>query len=179
MTGATHFSGRVWTFGDHVDTDVILPARYLMLTDPRELAEHLMEDSDHPDFARQVRPGDLIVAGRLFGLGSSREHAPAALKQAGVAAIIAPSFARIFLRNAINIGLPVIEHDTLPGLVTEGEELAIDLRAGTVRRLHDGAVYSIRRYPEFLLGLIEAGGLIAATRQQMAGAVPSPQGHGC
>jgi 3-isopropylmalate/(R)-2-methylmalate dehydratase small subunit len=163
----TSQSGRTWKFGDNVDTDVILPARYLMLRDQRELASHLMEDSDHTEFAQQVRPGDVIVAGRLFGMGSSREHAPIAIKAAGVAAVIAPSFARIFLRNAINIGLPVIENDTLQAVLEEGDTVEIDLAAGRIVHPRSGTVHHAAPYAPFMLAIVEAGGLVNATRARL------------
>ncbi|MHB8618511.1 MAG: 3-isopropylmalate dehydratase small subunit [Chloroflexota bacterium] len=165
-------SGRSWKFGDNVDTDVILPARYMMLTDAAELASHVMEDSDHPGFASQVKPGDLLVAGRLFGLGSSREHAPISLKGSGVSAVIASSFARIFLRNAINIGLPVLENDTLLPELNDGDDLQVDLASGEILHIRTGRVHRAGRYPDFMLGVIAAGGLVNYTKQKMSSLPP-------
>lgn len=170
------FRSRCWKFGDHVDTDVMVPNRYLTTNDARELAKHLMEDSDHVDFAQRVRPGDVIVAGKLFGLGSSREHAPLAIKTAGVAAVIASSFARIFLRNAINIGLPVLENATLWPELEEGEEVDIDITRGQIVHLPTGRLHRAAEYPEFLLGVMEAGGLVNYTRQRMSGAARKQPG---
>jgi 3-isopropylmalate dehydratase small subunit len=161
------FRSRCWKFGDHVDTDVIAPNRYLTTNDPLELAKHLMADSDHEDFANRVRPGDIIVAGKLFGLGSSREHAPLMIKTAGIAAVIAASFARIFLRNAINIGLPVLENTTLCAELIEGDEVEVDLARGEIFHLRTRTLHRAGEYPEFLLGIIAAGGLVNYTKQQM------------
>lgn len=161
------FAGRAHKFGAHVDTDVIIPARYLMETRPEQLARHVMEDLD-PTFASRVQKGDLIVAGPLFGMGSSREHAPLAIKAAGVAAVIAPTFARIFLRNAINVGLPVIECATLWEAMEDGDELDVDLNEGTIRHLRTGQVHRANPYPEFILGIIRAGGLVPYTKARMA-----------
>jgi 3-isopropylmalate/(R)-2-methylmalate dehydratase small subunit len=158
--------GRVWKYGDNVDTDAIIPARYLNVSEPEELARHCMEDIDG-GFARGVRPGDVIVAGENFGCGSSREHAPLAIKAAGVSCVVARSFARIFYRNAINVGLPILES---PGVVKDAEqdhELEIDLESGEIRNLTTGQVYSAEPYPPFMMGIIQAGGLVPYTRQQM------------
>ncbi len=163
--------GTVWKYGDHIDTDVIIPARYLNLSTPEELARHCMEDID-PHFASAVQKGDIIVAGENFGCGSSREHAPLAIKGAGVSCVVARSFARIFYRNAINIGLPILE---CPAAVEEtemGHQLEIDLEAGRIRNLITGRVYQAEPYPPFMLQILNAGGLIAYTRQVLAGAGP-------
>jgi len=152
--------GRVWLFGDNIDTDAIIPARYLVTTDPLELACHCMEDAN-PDFAGLVKPGDLVVAGNNFGCGSSREHAPLALKGAGVGCVIATSFARIFYRNAINIGLPILECQTdLSGILSPGELLQVDLVQGQIVRIADGSTYIAPPFPPFLQEIINHGGLI-------------------
>ncbi len=166
--------GRAWVFGDNIDTDVIIPARYLMTTDPAELAKHCMEDID-PDFAASVRPGDVIVAGSNFGCGSSREHAPLAIKGAGVAVVIAPSFARIFYRNAINIGLPILECAEAVAAVRVGDMLRVDLASGRIEDVTTGQMFQAQSYPESIMRIITAGGLIAATRQklQAAGKLPA------
>ncbi len=152
--------GKSWVFGDDVDTDVIIPGKYLRTKDTKLWAEHVMEGLD-PHFASRVQKGDIIVAGRNFGSGSSREQAPRALKEAGVAAVVAKSFARIFYRNAINVGLPLVEADVD---CKEGDEVEVDLALGTVRvgdRVIQGS-----RLPEFLLEILQAGGLVAHRRQQ-------------
>ncbi|MGE5550595.1 MAG: 3-isopropylmalate dehydratase small subunit [Bacteroidota bacterium] len=156
--------GRVWKFGDDVDTDLIIPARYLNTSDPKELAAHCMEDAD-PGFAAKVRLGEIIAAGKNFGCGSSREHAPVAIKAAGVACVIAPSFARIFYRNAINIGLPILEC-TETAEIAEGHELEVDLEAGRVRNLTTGADYAAAPFPPFMRELIAAGGLVNYVRKK-------------
>ncbi len=133
---------------------------------PEEVAKHCMEDLDST-FVKEVRSGDLIVAGRSFGIGSSREHAPVAIKASGVAAVIAPSFARIFHRNAINIGLPVVECDGLDEEVEKFDEIEVDLIEGTVTNRRTGKVFRASRYPDFMLGIIEAGGLVPYTREKL------------
>ena len=151
-------TGNALCYGDHVDTDVIIPARYLNTSDPKELAAHCMEDID-PDFLTKVKPGDMIVAGINFGCGSSREHAPLAIKTAGVSCVIAKSFARIFYRNAINIGLPIIVCD---GEFHDGDALAVDLGAGTLENTTTGQQYAFSPFPAFLQKIIQAGGLMNA-----------------
>ena len=158
--------GRAWKFGPGVDTDVIYPARYLTEYRPQEMAKHCMEDLD-PSFAKEVQAGDLIVAGPAFGIGSSREHAPVAIKASGIAAVIAPSFARIFHRNAINIGLPVVECEGITEDVQKWDELEVDLVAGTVLNRRTGRLFQATRYPDFMLGIINAGGLINYTRERL------------
>ncbi len=158
--------GRAWKYGPSVDTDVIIPARYLTEYRPEELAKHCMEDLD-PTFAREVRPGDIIVAGRSFGIGSSREHAPVAIKASGIAAVVAPSFARIFHRNAINIGLPVVECDGIQDDVEKGDEIEVDLTQGTVLNRRTGKLFRASRYPDFMLGIIQSGGLVPYTREKL------------
>ena len=150
------FRGRVWKYGDNVDTDVIIPARYLNTTDPAELARHCLEDLD-PSFAREHRPGDIIVAGRNFGCGSSREHAPLAIKGAGVAAVVAESFARIFFRNAINIGLPIFEAAEAAREARSGDVLEIAASEGVIRNLTRGREYRVRPLPPFIQEIIAAG----------------------
>lgn len=158
--------GRVWKYGDNVDTDAIIPARYLNTTSERELAAHCMEDLD-PSFAANVRPGDILVAGKNFGCGSSREHAPVALKASGIACVVAESFARIFFRNAINIGLPILECPEAAQATETGHTLEIDLGKGLIRNLDTGQSYQAVPYPDFMLALIEAGGLIEYTRRKL------------
>jgi len=158
--------GRVWVYGDNVDTDAIIPARYLNMSTPEELAAHCMEDLD-ASFAKEVRPGDIIVAGKNYGCGSSREHAPVALKGCGVSCVIAETFARIFFRNAINIGLPILECPEAVQGTQAGQTLEVDLAKGTIRNLDTGKTYQATAYPPFMLALIDAGGLIEYTRQKL------------
>jgi len=151
--------GKVWRYGDNVDTDVIIPARYLNTADPKELAAHCMEDID-PTFAGRVQPGDIIVAGRNFGCGSSREHAPVAIKACGVPCVVAENFARIFYRNAINIGLPLVELGKAAGEIKNGDTVRIDLGAGVVENLTSGKKFNVQPLPEFIQKIARAGGLI-------------------
>ena len=151
--------GRVWKFGDNIDTDVIIPARYLNTSDPEELAKHCMEDIDS-GFSKKVRKGDLIVAGENFGCGSSREHAPIAIKAAGIAGIIARSFARIFFRNAINIGLPIIECPEAVDKIESDTLIRIDLSSGLITDIRNGKSYRATPFPPFMQELIAAGGLM-------------------
>jgi len=150
---------KVWRYGDHVDTDVIIPARYLNIADFKELAEHAMEDID-TSFAANVKAQDIIVAGRNFGCGSSREHAPIVLQQKGVKCIIADSFARIFYRNAINIGLPVLEIGKEVEKIEAGDELAVDLAKGEINIVNKGIAIHTNPLPEFVQKIADAGGLI-------------------
>ena len=152
--------GRAWIFGDDVDTDVIIPGKYLRTKDLVLLASHVMEGLD-PNFSAQVKEGDLIVAGRNFGCGSSREQAPVALKEAGIAAVVASSFARIFYRNAINIGLPLVEADVR---CSQGEVVEVDLALGTVRV--GNSIVQGTRLPDFLLAILQDGGLVAHRRKE-------------
>ncbi|MFA6224338.1 MAG: 3-isopropylmalate dehydratase small subunit [Desulfomonilaceae bacterium] len=154
------FKGKVWKFGDDVNTDEIIPARYLNITDPIKLAEHVMEDAD-PDFPSKVTPGDIIVAGKNFGCGSSREHAPVALKGAGIACVIAASFARIFFRNAFNMGLLIFESSEASVGIKEGEIVEIDPDEGLITNLSSGAIFKVASIPVFMKQLVEDGGLIA------------------
>jgi 3-isopropylmalate/(R)-2-methylmalate dehydratase small subunit len=158
--------GRTWTYGDNVDTDVIIPARYLNVHTAEELAKHCMEDLD-PGFAGAVQPGDVIVAGENFGSGSSREHAPLAIKGAGVSCVVARSFARIFYRNAINVGLPILESPEAAEDAESGHQLAIELESGRIQNLTTGAVYRAEPYPPFMMDIINAGGLVNYTQQRL------------
>ena len=151
-------TGRVWKFGDNIDTDLIIPARYLNTSNPHELAKHVMEDAD-PNFSKKVKPGDIIVAGYNFGSGSSREHAPIALKAAGISAIIAKSFARIFYRNSFNMGLPIFELDKIDE-INEGDLIRIDLDKGTIHNIDTKKDYTFTKIPEFMQQLIIEGGLM-------------------
>jgi 3-isopropylmalate/(R)-2-methylmalate dehydratase small subunit len=155
-------SGNAWRFGDDVDTDVIIPARYLNLSTPGELARHCMEDLS-PGFASGVMAGDVIVAGENFGCGSSREHAPLAIKASGVACVIARSFARIFYRNAINTGLPILQCPEAVEETEQGDQLKVDLEAGRITNLRTGRSFHTSPFPPFILKIIEAGGLIPYT----------------
>lgn len=150
---------KVWRYGDHVDTDVIIPARYLNIADFEELAEHAMEDIDL-NFAPNVQKGDIIVAGRNFGCGSSREHAPMVLKVKGVQCIIADSFARIFYRNAINIGLPALEIGKEVEKIEAGDELEVNLTKGEIKIVNKGIVINTKPLPEFVQKIADCGGLI-------------------
>jgi 3-isopropylmalate/(R)-2-methylmalate dehydratase small subunit len=150
--------GKIWRFGDNVNTDDIISARYLNTTDKKELAAHCME-SINPDFSKNVKMEDVIVAGENFGCGSSREHAPIALKSCGISAVIAKSFARIFLRNSINIGLPLIEIKETDE-IKEGDEIEIDFEKGLVRNISNNKIFNFQKYPEFLQDIIKKGGLL-------------------
>ena len=162
MGGST---GRVWKFGDNVDTDAILPAQYLNRTDPRELAEHCFEVTD-PDFCREAKEGDYIVAGSNFGCGSSREHAPVAIKAKGIRCVIAKSFARIFFRNAFNVGLPLVESPEAAETIEQGHRIAEDLKKGEIRDLSTGRVYRFESIPEHMMRILEHGGLIPFLAQK-------------
>jgi len=151
-------TGKVWNFGSNIDTDLIIAARYLNSSDPDHLAKYVMEDAD-PDFPSKVQPGDIIVAGENFGCGSSREHAPIALKAAGVAAVIAPTFARIFYRNAFNMGLPIFELENAEEII-EGQEISIDLDAGTIENNTTEKTYKFTPIPPFMQELLSCGGLM-------------------
>ena len=154
------FTGKAWKFGENIDTDAIIPARYLNTSDPEELARHCMEDADDT-FASKVRPGDIIVAGKNFGCGSSREHAPISIKAAGVSCVIAPSFARIFYRNAFNMGLPIFECEEAALDIKEGDEIEVNATTGEIRNITTGKTYKAQPIPEFMQELIRDGGLIA------------------
>ena len=157
--------GRVWKYGDNVDTDVIIPARYLSTSEPAELAKHCMEDIDD-SFRNQVQAGDIMVAGRNFGCGSSREHAPAAIQACGISCVIAHSFARIFFRNAINIGLPLLEVGDMVEELRQGDKLKLHLDEGRIENLTTGVVIEAASLPAFVAEIAQAGGLIAYVREQ-------------
>ncbi len=157
------YTGHVIRYGDNVDTDVIIPARYLNTSDRTELAKHCMEDLD-PTFVGRVQQGDILVAGLNFGCGSSREHAPIAIQACGVSLVIAKSFARIFYRNAINIGLAIVECPEAAEAIAEGDEVEADLDAGIIRNLTSGAEYRTEPFPPFIQTIITHGGLMQAVR---------------
>ncbi len=157
--------GKVWRFGKDIDTDLIIAARYLNTSDPKELAKHVMEDAD-PEFVSKMSPGDIIVADENFGCGSSREHAPIALKAAGIAAVVAPTFARIFYRNAFNMGLPIFELKEAKE-IKEGDVIAIDMDAGTITNKTQNKTYKFTPIPEFMQELIEAGGLMSFAKKEL------------
>ena len=154
-------TGQVIRYGDNVDTDVIIPARYLNTTDHQELAAHCMEDLD-PSFVSRVKPGDIIVAGENFGCGSSREHAPVAIKASGIACVVAKSFARIFYRNAINIGLSIVECNAD---ADDGDQLTVDFEQGRIENLTKGTGREFSAFPPFLQNLLQSGGLLGAVRE--------------
>ena len=158
--------GRVLKYGDNVDTDVIIPARYLAIQDKEELAEHAMEDLD-PDFRSKLKPGDLVIGGRNFGCGSSREHAPQVLKTSGVSVVIAESFARIFYRNSLNIGLPIMECPEAAKEILVGDVVLVDFSEGVIRDETSGRVYHAAPFPPFLQNMIDAGGLIASINAEL------------
>ncbi|MCI9069472.1 3-isopropylmalate dehydratase small subunit [Clostridium sp.] len=151
--------GRVFKYGDNVDTDVIIPARYLNTSDPKELASHCMEDIDL-NFANEVKDGDIIVANKNFGCGSSREHAPIAIKESGISCVIASTFARIFYRNAINIGLPIIECDQAVKSIDKGDKLEINFDTGIIKNLTKDEEYKGEAFPEFMQNIINNNGLV-------------------
>lgn len=159
--------GKVFKYGADVNTDVIIPARYLNLSDPHKLAKHCMEDIDST-FLKKVKPGDIIMATTNFGCGSSREHAPLAIRAAGVSCVIAASFARIFFRNAINIGLPVLECPEAVDNTDSGDVIEVDLAKGKIKNITQGKTFTARPYPEFMSELISAGGLIEYTKKRLA-----------
>ncbi len=160
------FKGKAWTYGDDVDTDVIIPAMYLNTSDPKELAAHVMEGAG-TEFVENVQKGDIIVAGKNFGCGSSREHAPIAIKAAGVSAVIAGSFARIFYRNSFNIGLPIFEAPGLLESLKQGDELEVDATTGVIRNLTNGTETTAKPIPGFMRDLIEKGGLVEWTKEKI------------
>ncbi len=160
--------GKVWKFGDDIDTDAIIPARYLNTSDPKELARHVMEDADK-DFPGKVQAGDIIVAGKNFGCGSSREHAPIAIKAAGMQAVVAKSFARIFYRNSFNIGLPIFESVEASEKIKEGDMVEIDADKGIIKNITTGEQYSANPIPAFMQELISAGGLIEWIKKKIKG----------
>ena len=155
--------GKVHKYGDHVDTHVIIPARYLNTADPKELAAHCMEDIDK-DFVKNVQPGDILVAGVNFGCGSSREHAPIAIKASGIACVIAENFARIFYRNSLNIGLPILECPAASKAIQNGDEVAVDFDTGVIENLATGEIYQAEPFPPFIQNIIQKGGLLASLK---------------
>jgi 3-isopropylmalate/(R)-2-methylmalate dehydratase small subunit len=159
--------GRTWRFGDDIDTDAIIPARYLNTSDPKELAKHVMEDADR-EFTKKVKAGDIIAAGKNFGCGSSREHAPIAIKAAGIQAVVARSFARIFYRNAFNIGLPIFESEKASDNIREGDEVEIDVDFGIIKNMTTNEEYKANPIPPFMQELIASGGLVEWTKKKLA-----------
>jgi 3-isopropylmalate/(R)-2-methylmalate dehydratase small subunit len=159
-------TGNAIKFGDNVDTDVILPGKYLVLMDPKELAKHAMEGLD-PTFPEKAKKGVIVVGGKNFGCGSSREQAPLALKYAGVKCVLAESFARIFFRNAINIGLPVIEHKGISAAVDNGDELTVDFEARKIQNLSKGKSLQVAKLPPFILEILSDGGLMENLRRRL------------
>ncbi|MCL2568044.1 MAG: 3-isopropylmalate dehydratase small subunit [Oscillospiraceae bacterium] len=157
--------GFVHKYGDNLDTDVIIPARYLNITDKKALAVHCMEDID-PDFLKTVKPGDIMVGGQNFGCGSSREHAPLVILENGISCVIAGSFARIFYRNAINIGLPILECAEASQRIAAGDEVSIDFDSGVITNLTKNETYTAEPFPEFIKEIIEAGGLLASIKRK-------------
>jgi len=153
------FKGKIWKFGNNIDTDAIIPARYLNTSDPQELAKHCMEDAD-PAFMTKMAAGDIIVGGENFGCGSSREHAPIAIKAAGISCVVAKSFARIFYRNAFNMGLPIFESTQLADAIAEGKEISIDSTRGTISVAGQDQTFTISPIPPFMEQLIADGGLM-------------------
>jgi 3-isopropylmalate/(R)-2-methylmalate dehydratase small subunit len=160
--------GKVHKYGANVNTDAIIPARYLSLSEPGELAQHCMEDIDS-EFLHKVKPGDIIVADTNFGCGSSREHAPLAIKAAGISCVIAKSFARIFFRNAINIGLPLLECIEAIDVTETGDILEVDLTTGEIRNITRHKTFTAKAYPDFMMQIINAGGLVEYTTKKLSG----------
>lgn len=169
------YTGRVWKFGDHIDTDVIIPARYLTSSDPKELGRHCMEDADS-EFVKKVRKGDIIVAGRNFGSGSSREHAPIAIKAAGISCVIAESFARIFYRTAFNMGLPIFESPEAARNIKEGDVVRVDAETGLIEDRTLKKKFQAEPIPPFMQILIDDGGLIAHIKKGVQGTRLKVQG---
>lgn len=161
------FEGKVYKFGADIDTDAIIPARYLNTFDPQELAKHCMEDAD-PRFPEKVQPGDIIVADKNFGCGSSREHAPVAIKGAGVSVVIAKSFARIFYRNAINIGLPILESSEAVDAIADGDRVEVDLETGVIENLRTRETFQAVPFPDFMQAIMDKGGLINYVKGTLA-----------
>ncbi|MEG1930408.1 MAG: 3-isopropylmalate dehydratase small subunit [Anaerovorax sp.] len=158
--------GKVFKYGENVDTDVIIPARHLSTSDPTELAAHCMEDIDAA-FATAVKPGDLIVAGKNFGCGSSREHAPIAIKGAGVTCVIAPTFARIFYRNAFNTGLPILECEEAAEKIQAGDQVTVDFETGKITNLTRSETYQAEPFPEFISKIIQCDGLVNYVKENL------------
>ncbi|MDR1744787.1 MAG: 3-isopropylmalate dehydratase small subunit [Planctomycetota bacterium] len=162
----TSLRGPAWVYGDNIDTDVIIPARYLTMSEPADLAKHCMEDIDKT-FVKEVRKGDIVAGGANFGCGSSREHAPLAFIGSGVGAIVAVSFARIFFRNAVNVGLPILECPEIAGKIKKGDVVSIDTATGVIVNETSGEKFQARPFPEFLSELIDAGGLVEYARRRL------------
>jgi len=160
--------GKAWKFGADIDTDAIIPARYLNTSDPVELAKHCMEDSKTPDFMKKMKKGDIIVADKNFGCGSSREHAPIAIKTAGVSCVIAKTFARIFYRNSFNMGLPIFECAAAVADITEGDVLEVDAESGVIKNVTKKKTYKANPIPPFMQELIGAGGLMEWVKKKVA-----------
>lgn len=156
-------TGNAIKYGDNIDTDVIIPARYLNTSDPKELASHCMEDIDK-EFSKRVQPGDVIIGGKNFGCGSSREHAPIAIKESGISCVIAATFARIFYRNAINIGLPIVECPEASEKIQPGDKVSVDFDTGVINNLTRNERYQGEPFPPFIQGIIAAGGLMNAIK---------------
>jgi 3-isopropylmalate/(R)-2-methylmalate dehydratase small subunit len=156
-------TGNAIKYGDNIDTDVIIPARYLNTSDPKELASHCMEDIDK-DFASRIKPGDVMVGGRNFGCGSSREHAPIAIKESGISCVVAATFARIFYRNAINIGLPIVECPEASAKIQSGDRVEVDFDTGVITNLTKNESYQGEPFPPFIQGIIASGGLMNAIK---------------
>ncbi len=163
----SNIEGKVWKFGDDVDTDAIIPARYLNTSDPKELAKYCMEDAD-AGFAAKVAAGDIIVAGKNFGCGSSREHAPIAIKAAGISCVIAPTFARIFYRNAFNTGLLILESAEAAAAIEEGHQVRVDPGTGMIEDVTAGQTFQARPVPDFMQKLLDDGGLMEHWRKRLA-----------
>ena len=165
-----NIAGRAHCFGDDINTDYIIASKYKTASlDPRDLTRHLMEDID-PGFGQRVRPGDILVAGKNFGCGSSREGAPLVIKAAGIGVVVAPSFARIFFRNAINIGLPLLESEAAVDGIKNGDTVEVDLEKGIIKNITTGKQFTAKAYPEFMSQLIKTGGLIKYTKKRLAAA---------
>lgn len=158
--------GKAFKYGDNIDTDVIIPARYLNQTDPKVLAKHCMEDID-PTFSHRVKQGDIIVANRNFGCGSSREHAPISIKASGISCVITSSFARIFYRNAINIGLSILECEDAAKNIVQGDEVEVDFSSGIIRNLSRNQEYQSQPFPKFMMEIIKAGGLVNYVKKSL------------
>ena len=164
--GFSNAKGHIHKYGDNVDTDVIIPARYLNIANRKELAEHCMEDID-ADFVKKVRSGDIMVGGFNFGCGSSREHAPIVILESGISCVIAKTFARIFYRNSINIGLPILECPEASEKIAAGDEVSVDFISGVITNITKNETYTAAPFPQFIKEIIEAGGLLASIKKKM------------
>ena len=158
--------GKAFVFGDDINTDVILPGAYLNVTDPKELASHCMESED-PDFVKNAQPGDIMVALKNFGCGSSREHAPLSIKYLGISCVIASTFARIFFRNALNIGLPILECEEAAKNIKAGDTVSVDFDTGVITDITTGATYQAQPFPPFIQNIIEKGGLLSSISERL------------